>query len=163
MDLDQLAKCNASDDDPSSGSLAFLVHEGIAQMAISLLPAFQHLIIKCGHLGAVVVMRAPASSDWSRERSNIHRRYVVSGRRDGELVVLGHFPPHHLPKESVVNVTGAGDTLVAGVLAALVLHPEAFKNPNALSQVIADAQLAATLTLRSPHAVSSELSNPNFS
>jgi pseudouridylate synthase / pseudouridine kinase len=164
MELDHLAKCNVSDEDPSKGSLSFLVDNGIIQMAINLLPFFQHLVVKCGHLGVVVVMRVPSSSKWSQERSNVLGRYIVAPERPGgDLTVLMHFPPQDLPEESIVNVTGAGDTLVAAILTGLISSPTAFEDPKALSRLIAGAQFAATMTLRSVHAVSPELSSETLS
>jgi pseudouridine-5'-phosphate glycosidase/pseudouridine kinase len=64
-----------------------------------------------------------------------------------------------VPDGSIVNVTGAGDTLVGAVLAALIRTPLAFDDPKTLTALIADAQLAAVLTLQSAHAVSPELSS----
>lgn len=159
-ELDLLARAKASPEDPSKGVLSFLVNQGVAQMAINLLPFFQHLVVKCGHLGVIVVMRVPSTSKWSSERTNVHGRYIVApGRPGGDLAVVRHFPPHTLPDDSIVNVTGAGDTLVAALLAGLVKSPKAFEDPEALSALIADAQTAAVLTLQSALAVSPKLSN----
>lgn len=160
MELDLLARAQASPEDPSKGALSFLANQGVAQMAVNLLPFFQHLVIKCGHLGVIVVMRVPSTSKWSKESTNVHSRYIVApGRPGGDFAVLRHFPPHNLPNDLIVNVTGAGDTLVAAILSGLVKSPKAFEDPEALSALIADAQKAATLTLQSALAVSPELSN----
>lgn len=129
-------------------------------MAINLLPFFQHLIIKCGERGVVVVMRVSRQAKWASERSNIHKRRIVStGSGNGDIVVIHHFPTNLLPPESIVNVTGAGDTLVASVLASLVRNPNGFEDPESLQKIIGDAQAAAVLTLQSGFAVSPSLSD----
>jgi len=75
----------------------------------------------------------------------------------GDIVVLQHFPANILPQESIVNVTGAVDTLVAPVLASLVQNPRGFEDPESLRKIMEDAQAAAALTLKSEFAVSISL------
>lgn len=141
------------------GSLSFLTEEGIAQMATNLLPFFQHLVIKCGERGVVVVMRVSRQTKWASEKSNVRERYIVSGGSgSGDIVVLQHFPANLIPTESMVNVTGAGDTLVASILASLVQNPRGFEDPESLKKIMDDAQAAAALTLQSEFAVSPLLS-----
>ena len=128
-------------------------------MAINLLPFFRHLIIKCGERGLVVVMRVSRLTKWASERSDIHgRRIVSSGSGGGDVVVLQHFHANHLSPESIVNVTGAGDTLVASILASLVQNPRGFEDPESLKKIVEGAQAAAVLTLESEFAVSPSLS-----
>lgn len=159
MELDQLARLPASAQSGGT-TLSFLTEEGIAQMAINLLPFFQHLVIKCGERGVIVVMRVSRQTKWASERSNIHRRCVVSsGSGNGDIVVFQHFPANQLPPDSIVNVTGAGDTLVASILASLVQNPKGFEDPDSLRGIIKDAQAAAALTLQSEFAVSPSLSS----
>ena len=129
-------------------------------MAINLLPFFRHLVIKCGERGVVVAMRVSRQTKWASERSNIHQRCVVSsGNGNGDIVVFQHFPANQLPPGSIVNVTGAGDTLVASILASLVRNPKGFEDPDSLRRIIKDAQAAAALTLQSEFAVSPSLSS----
>jgi pseudouridine-5'-phosphate glycosidase/pseudouridine kinase len=160
MELDNLAKLPASPHSgKTTGTLSFLTEEGIAQMAINLLPFFQHLIIKCGGRGVIVVMRASRETKWASEKSNFHKRYLVSnGSGKGDIVVLQHFPANHLPPESIASVTGAGDTLVGSILASLVQNPSGFEDPKSFKTIIDDAQAAAVLTLQSEFAVSPSLS-----
>jgi len=155
--LEQLACQNAG----SNGrTLSFLVDQGVAQMAINLLPFFQHLVIKCGDLGVLLAMRFPADDPtaWAGERSDVRRRrqIVVHGR--AEIVVIKHCPAHPIDPQSVISVTGAGDTLVGAILAALAQDLSAFSKPESLERVINLAQSAAIETLRSPLAVSPLLS-----
>ncbi|KAH8100660.1 indigoidine synthase A-like protein, partial [Cristinia sonorae] len=160
MDLEQLSKRAASDNDPSKGRLSFLLDKGIAQMAIHLLPFLQHIIIKCGDVGVIVVFRTAATSQssWIHERSNVHARQVVARGQDGSCLVFKHFPAIHLTTEDIVNVTGAGDSLVGSILSSLVQIPHAFQDPSTLSQLVLQAQEAAVKTLQSPLAVSPLLS-----
>ncbi|KAI6047678.1 indigoidine synthase A-like protein [Pisolithus marmoratus] len=160
-ELGQLAKARVSDEAPELGDLSFLVNKGIIQMAINLLPFFQHLVIKCGELGVVVVMRLGDTNVVKRsmERSNPQSRYIVHSSASAETIVVQHFPPIHVPPGTVVNTTGAGDTLVGALLALLVQNPNAFLNVTTLSSIIDVAQRAAVLTLQSSCAVSPLLSS----
>jgi pseudouridine-5'-phosphate glycosidase/pseudouridine kinase len=163
-DLELLSRRDASDHNPSRGNLAFLVEKGVAQMAINLLPFFRHLVIKCGDLGVIVVMRLTgdeaAQSSWSTESTNCHARYVVSHSSiSGDIVVLQHFPALQLPGDASLNTTGAGDSLVGALLAALVQSPKAFHAVGSLQHTIDTAQQAALSSLQSPCAVSPLLSS----
>ena len=161
MDLEQLARRNATDLDVGKGTMSFIIDQGIAQMAIHLLPFFQHIIIKCGERGAICAMRISAkdatTSPWSRERSNPQARYIVAQGSNKETIVLQHFPG--LAVDNVMSVTGAGDSFVGTVLASLSRDLKVFYNPNNLEQVITSAQQAAILTLQSDLAVSPLLSD----
>jgi pseudouridine-5'-phosphate glycosidase/pseudouridine kinase len=164
MDLDLLSRQDASAHHTSVGNLGFLVENGVAQMAINLLPFFHHLVIKCGDLGVVVVMQLTgddaAQSSWSTESTNHHARYVVShSSTSGDIVVLQHFPALRLPSDALVNTTGAGDSLVGALLASLVQSPKAFHAAESLQHTIDIAQQAALLSLQSPYAVSPLLSS----
>ncbi|CDO71636.1 hypothetical protein BN946_scf184911.g106 [Trametes cinnabarina] len=164
MELDQLARRSAFDGaDAPRVNLSFLVDNGIAQMAINLLPFFQHLVIKCGDRGLIAAFRISgeeaSSFAWATHSSNIFARQVVARSPSGRsVVVLKHFPPIPVPEEKIVNVTGAGDSLVGSMLASLTEDPAAFEEPAALDRLVAQAQLAAVYTLQSEHAVSPRLS-----
>ena len=133
-----------------TGTLSFLTEEGIPQMAINLLPFFQRLVIKCGEREVIVVMRISRQTKWTSERSSIHGRYIVSsGSGEGDMVVLQHFLANHLPPESIVNVTGAGDTLIASVLASLVQSAREPEYPESSKGIMEDARAVAVLTLKS--------------
>jgi pseudouridylate synthase / pseudouridine kinase len=154
--LERLARQNVG----SNGkTLSFLIDKGVAQMAINLLPFFQHLVIKCGDLGVLVAMRLPADKPtrWTEERSDAQRRQIVAHGRS-EIVVIKHYPAHALDPQSIVSVTGAGDSLVGVILAALVQNPTAFNNRELLDGIIELAQSAAIKTLQSPLAVFPSLS-----
>ncbi|KZT30599.1 indigoidine synthase A-like protein [Neolentinus lepideus HHB14362 ss-1] len=155
MDLEHLAR--------REPALGFLVDSGVAQMAVNLLPFFRHLIVKCGEVGVVVAMRtnAAASPAWAGERSNVHARCVVAHGKTGagEIVVLKHLPAANVDPGTIVNVTGAGDSLVGSILASLVRNQSAFEDPKTMNEVIDLAQQSAVMTLQSANAVSPLLSN----
>ncbi|KAJ3720036.1 indigoidine synthase A-like protein [Lentinula raphanica] len=155
MELEHLSRVNVSDEDTSRGTLSFLLDQGMAQMAVKLLPLFRHIVIKCGDKGVLVAMRQNPDSAWRSEQSNIKARCVVH-HSDSDTIVLSHFPA--LPVEHLVNVTGAGDSFVGILASYLVRQPNAFNSPESLTQVIDVAQRAAVLTLGSPYAVAPELS-----
>ncbi|TDL28610.1 hypothetical protein BD410DRAFT_738109 [Rickenella mellea] len=163
-DIEKLAKLSASPHSPDNGTLSFLAEEGVVQMAVNLLPFFQHLIIKCGRKGVVVVMRIPrqdvARSGWVNEESNpLERSVVWRGSGPGGMVVLKHFPPHSLDKDSLVSDTGAGDSLVGVVCAHLVQNQLAFQRPADLHEIMTAGQQAALLSLQCPTAISPLLGN----
>ncbi|KAI0361526.1 indigoidine synthase A-like protein [Trametes cingulata] len=164
MELDQLARRSAFEgEDTPAGSLSFLVDNGIAQMAINLLPFFQHLIIKCGERGLVTAFRVSGdqaeTSVWATHSTNVHARQIVARSKSGRsVVVLKHYPPVQVPEDKIINVTGAGDSLVGSILATLCRSPASFEDPATLDQLVAQAQLAAVYTLQSEHAVSPRLS-----
>lgn len=159
MDLEHLSRANVSSDSSTKGTLSFLLDQGIAQMAVTLLPFFQHIIVKCGEKGVLVVMRIFAhnsASKWHQEQSNINARYIVSHSDLGETVVVSHFPA--LPIVNLINVTGAGDSFVGTLLTCLAQQPDAFDSPASLRQVMDLSQRAAVLALGSHEAVSPRLS-----
>ena len=163
MELEQLARRNVSDENGSKGTLSFLLDDGIAQMAINLLPFFQNIVIKCGARGLFVVMRISGDqaqdSQWVHEFTNPHKRCVVAhGKSSKEVVVLQHFVPAQVHEDSIANVTGAGDSLVGSILASLLEQPGLFADPSELSEAMNIAQQAAVLALQSQYAVSPELS-----
>jgi pseudouridylate synthase / pseudouridine kinase len=156
LSLEQLAR---QDSGSKGRTLSFLVDQGVAQMAVNLLPFFQHLVIKCGDLGVLLAMRFSTDNPtaWAGERSNTHRRQIVAHGK-GESIVLKHYPAHTIDPQSIVSVTGAGDSLVGAILAALAQDLSAFNSPESLGRVITLGQSAATETLQSTSAVSPSLS-----
>jgi pseudouridine-5'-phosphate glycosidase/pseudouridine kinase len=159
-DLEQLARKPVDVDDSSKGTLSFLIDQGVAQMAVHLLPFFQHIFVKCGDRGVLVAMCIPEkdslASAWARERSNSHKRYIVTHGKAKEIMVLQHFPA--LPIETVANVTGAGDSFVGALLASVAGEPGSMQHPKGLEEIVSLAQTAAITTLQSHFAVSPRLS-----
>lgn len=161
MDLEQLARRPLSDHDGTKGNLSFLIEDGVVHKAIKLLPFFQHLIIKCGDQGVLVVMSISpndaSQSDWSKKRSNPSQRCIIAHGNSKGTVVLQHIPS--LSLDSLVNVTGAGDSFVGALLAILAHQPNVLYHPESLHEAILTSQKAAVLTLQSHSAVSPLLSS----
>ena len=164
MDLDQLSRQPAfeprKDQTPKPGDLSFLIKEGTTQMAINLLPFFQHIIIKCGDRGVVTLFRISGEenvgkSTWVNERSNPLGRYIVARNSSGsDIIVLKHFPAIPLMEDEIINVTGAGDSLVGSLSASIVSDPTTFLHPEKLDNAVRLAQKAAVMSLHSVRAVS---------
>ncbi|KAL4069655.1 Indigoidine synthase A like protein-domain-containing protein [Scleroderma yunnanense] len=160
--LDHLAKKAVSEENTNLGDLAFLVDKGVIQMAINLLPFFQHLVIKCGELGVVIVMRlknADASAWLSKQNDPQGRHVIAYSQASVSTIVVQHFPPLHSSPSASENTTGVGDSLVGALLAMLVQKPNAFLDPATLKSVVDVSQEAAIMTLQSSHAVSPLLSS----
>lgn len=103
------------------------------------------------------------ASSWSLSTVRTSGRQIVVKPTNGSILVLKYFPAHTLTTSgfehsNVVNVTGAGDSLVGSLLASVVsnnsdsLNP--FFDPYRLDAAVDRAQKAAILTLQSPFAVS---------
>lgn len=142
MGLEHLARRNASEDG-SCGTLSFITENGIAQMGINLLPFFQHVVLKCGNRGVLVIFRSDINGlAWAQEGTNLKERQVVAAGKDGSAVVIKHYPAVALSQDEIINVTGAGDSLVGSLLASLILNPKAFEDsPLALDDIIRRAQM----------------------
>ena len=155
-DLDLLARKLVNDADSSLGTLEFLTSQGLAQRAVHLLPFFQHIWIKCGVHGVVGVMHVPASlaasEGLANQRTNISKRCVIAHGKNGDVIVLKHFPAFHA--ESIVNVTGAGDSFVGALLAGMASEGKRIYGLQGLERVVNTAQKAAVLSLQSHEAVS---------
>ncbi|GAA6032839.1 hypothetical protein JCM8097_000822 [Rhodosporidiobolus ruineniae] len=132
----------------------WVVDEGVAQMAVRLLPIFGTLFVKSGERGVLVVQRVSgvdAVAAW-RNLPKKKGTVVVLSSAPGEAVVLRHYPALKLEGAEEGNVTGAGDNLAGAVLAAVVrgLKPEV---PSDLDRIVDLAQQAAINALRSKEAV----------
>ncbi|KAH6917520.1 indigoidine synthase A family protein [Coprinopsis sp. MPI-PUGE-AT-0042] len=161
MEVDQLARKSISDLPNVKDKLSFLTEGGIAQMAVHLLPFFQHIWIKCGGNGVVAVMQIPAktaeSSGFMGAKTSIAQRTVVAHGTGGDIVVLRHFPA--LQVDTLLNVTGAGDTFVGALLAGVAQDDKQLYDPHSLESLVNTAQRAACLTLQSHEAVSPTVSD----
>lgn len=154
-DVAQLAKLPAYTSNPGQ-SLEFLTEDGIVQMAVSMLPFFQNIMVKCGERGVLVLMRSPeARTAWSDLSSEPSKRLVVTRSQDGtEIIILKHFPALPVKPNNIVNVTGAGDSFVGALCANFVRKPTSLHSLQALDRLIDASQQAAVLSLQSPFAVS---------
>ena len=82
---------------------------------------------------------------------------VVSNGRTSTFM-LKYFPPRPIEVGDIVNVTGAGDTLVGSLLASsLTGGPGIFEDDIKLALAIDSAQKAACATLKCEEAVSPDI------
>lgn len=154
MDLERLARQFINELSPNAGTLDFILERGVAQMAVNLLPFFQHIFLKCGSRGLLAVFQIPPGSSgslWRQEQSNMKQRQAVAHGKNGSVVVIKHYPAVAIAQDELLNVTGAGDSLVGSILASLVQNPKIFdESPVALDKLVAQAQ-TVSLTHRNPH------------
>jgi len=72
--------------------------------------------------------------------------------------MLRYFPAQRIRVDDIVNVTGAGDTLVGSLLASSMAEGSAlFADDIHLAEAIENAQRAACATLKSVEAVSPDI------
>lgn len=88
------------------------------------------------------------------------QRPIVHSQSDGGLLVLKWYEAHTL-EGPVVNVTGAGDSLVGSLLGSIThggMSKDPFHHPSRLDSAIQRAQNAAVRSLQSSFAVARDLS-----
>lgn len=141
----------------------FLIEDGVAPVCVNLLPFFQNIVVKCGDKGAFVASRISAqdtaNSGWHSEKRPKSQHQLVAPGRDGlSHIALSVYPIDALADGQLVNVTGAGDTLVGTIAAGLTKDSNLFLDPGRLQHVMDLAQKASALTLQSKDAVSPDIS-----
>ncbi|KAG8947413.1 hypothetical protein FRC04_010733 [Tulasnella sp. 424] len=157
--LEQVTTRSASIAPGRTVPLDFISKEGIAQMAVHLLPYLQHIVVKCGERGVLLAMVVPSSSDHvTAWKTDLNRFQITNTTERGETLVLKYFPPLEIGQKEVVSTTGAGDSLVGSLMADVVKHGgDAFFDPRRLEKLMQRAQGAALLSLKASTAVSSLL------
>lgn len=95
----------------------WIAERGVVQQAIGLLPFTRNLWIKCGNRGLIHIhVSERLAAGQNREGATlIHRLPGQLGH-----LMIRHYAPLHIKEEDVVSTTGAGDTLVGGLVAGLL-------------------------------------------
>jgi pseudouridine-5'-phosphate glycosidase/pseudouridine kinase len=107
-------------------------------------------------LGVLVGIRAPLRMSNPPE-TNVKNGIVVCNGRTSTFM-LKYFPAQPIEAGDIVNVTGAGDTLVGSLLASsLTARSALFEDDYQLALAIYRAQEAACATLKCEEAVSPEI------
>lgn len=89
--------------------------------------------------------------------TNVKNGVVVSNGRTS-TVMLKYFPAQPIEVGDIMNVTGAGDTLVGSLLASSITEgPALFEDEVKLALAINRAQKAACATLKCEEAVSPDI------
>ena len=94
---------------------AFVQKEGLAQMGIQLLQFFGTIWVKLGSQGLLMIRLSSHPTDF-KSKKNV----IVHRTPQEQDVILRYYPAIKVSQESIVSVTGAGDSL-AGALVSITL------------------------------------------
>lgn len=121
-------------------------------MAVPLLAFVRSLIIKSGSRGVILIQRIKGMDKvkrWKEFSETAGRRgrngkivvcsHIDEGRNRADGIVVQYFEGMKLEAREGGNVTGAGDTLVGAVLAALI-RGEKLDEPGGSEKIIGFAQ-----------------------
>ena len=148
---------------------------GVFQQSFHMLPYFQNILVKLGDKGVLLFSLVTNLDDLkSIPTTSVYRptTSVTNNTNNKVGVLVDYFPiPKENEKLKIVNVTGAGDTLV-GYLAAKLANSHNSHEDNWLNceirsceqvwskwETIYKAQLASGLTLQNSKSVSPEIAN----
>ncbi|WVN90446.1 uncharacterized protein L203_105682 [Cryptococcus depauperatus CBS 7841] len=90
--------------------------EGVVQKMVSCLPFIQSFWVKAGNKG-LLHLRVTRTKPQKLQNTIIHE---LEGQHEGKFLALTHYQPPIIKPEEIVSTTGAGDTLVGGLVAGLV-------------------------------------------
>ncbi|KAI9632359.1 Indigoidine synthase A like protein-domain-containing protein [Dioszegia hungarica] len=103
--------------------MSWVVQEGIVQQAVGVLPFVQSLWIKAGQRGVIHLRIATSPAERGGEGSSSTSASIshkLDGAHQRKYLVLSHHSAPVIKPEEVISTTGAGDTLVGGLVAGLV-------------------------------------------
>ncbi|WVF66842.1 hypothetical protein IAT40_001584 [Kwoniella sp. CBS 6097] len=97
--------------------------EGVVQKMIGCLPFIDSFWLKASHRGLLHLHTSPAkpptsSANGTSDGQSIYQK--LDGIHQGKYLVLTHYPAPKIDPGEIVSTTGAGDTLVGGLVAGLV-------------------------------------------
>jgi len=146
---------------------------GTAQKAIQMLPYIPNLFVKHGPRGVILFqllldqkvidsqlegLGPNTTSSYDIDaKSNVVSAYFAGKPGSGIGLLIQHFPAIPTAPESIVSVTGAGDTFCGVLTSETARNKEWLLNPLEKSRVIELAQKAASLTIQSSHSVSTKI------
>ncbi len=116
--------------------------EGVLQKMVACLPFVDSLWVKASYRGLVHLRITPLAPVTTNPHSIYHR---LMDPHKGYLV-LTHYPAIEIPDDEIISTTGAGDTLVGGLVAGLV-------NGEEENEYVKKALERAARTMRSRRAV----------
>ena len=133
-----------------------LVDKGVPQRSIQLLPFIPSIVTKLGKKGVLLTqllrpndarLTCPASASYIVSRAHVNNKII------GGVYMRLFSPVEHVSDSQIQNVNGVGDTFL-GVLIAGLLK----RGPTEIESLIDIAQKGSVMTLKSPEAVSPEIS-----
>lgn len=146
-----------------------ILTEGIFQKAIQTLPYIPVLLVKLGSKGVLLFElltgedSIKAQQMESREISQVStaqgivEEYFISPNNPGIGLLAQYFPPVNTNPDSILSVTGAGDTFCGVVISETAQLPNWFYMPKERVRVMKRAQKAASLTIQSHKSVSEKI------
>lgn len=141
----------------SSPDLQQLVSSGMSQQAFHLLPYIPTLLVKDGSNGVTLFQLLTEISAIKRSVCSSSSSRICVGQNDLGIVVQ-HFPAYPTSNDKIINVNGAGDTLLGVILSELAIDTSWIYTIGDEKNLIMDkAQFAASLTLQSDKSVSPAL------
>lgn len=96
----------------------WIADQGLVQQAIGLLPYIQQIWVKCGKSGLIHIGIQPKPTGMMSTSPGMG--FVHALPEELGWLVIRHYPALQLGDEEVVSTTGAGDTLVGGLVAGLL-------------------------------------------
>jgi len=88
--------------------------EGVVQKMVACLPYVGSLWVKASHRG---LLHLAVVSELHEGSNSISHRLPAA---HGGYLVLKHYPAIRIPEDEIISTTGAGDTLVGGLVAGVV-------------------------------------------
>ncbi|WVQ94451.1 hypothetical protein IAU59_001530 [Kwoniella sp. CBS 9459] len=98
----------------------WMKNEGIVPKMIGCLPFIDSFWLKASHRGLVHlrISSEPPSKNGSEDGQSIYQK--LGGTHEGKYLVLTHYSAPKIAPAEIISTTGAGDTLVGGLVAGLV-------------------------------------------
>lgn len=147
--------------------------EGTVQKAIQILPFIPNLFVKHGPRGVVLFQLLLDQASISQQLDQLgpnttssydidSRTNVVSayfpGRAGTDIgLLVQHFPAILTDPESIMSVTGAGDTFCGVILAESANNKNWLNSPREKERILEHAQRAASLTIQSEQSVNPKI------
>lgn len=141
-----------------------LIKDGVAQKSIQILPYIPNLFVKLGSKGVLIFKLVTGAEEVAFTKKDVAASSANSGfelffaGNSGQTgVLVQYIAPIVIPKESVVSVTGAGDTFAGVILSETAANPDWIATSKDRFSVMNKAQQAAVLTIQSSKSVSEKL------
>lgn len=148
-----------------------ILTEGLFQKAIQTLPYIPILLVKLGSKGVILFEILSGQESINKQRMDskdilrqqldkgIVEEYFLSPGNPDIALLVQYFPAVKTSSDTILSVTGAGDTFCGVVISETAKQPNWFFNARERVAVLERAQKAASLTLQSRNSVSEKILN----